>query len=409
MNIQTYIITYKNNIGYKFQYEQTKNIKNKEFVWLSNYNHSANYFNKLKNKNNWDWYFKNSENINFIKSINLAYSYLYAHKEAIEKFYKSGFSHALIMEDVCLLPDNIYSTIEKIYSDNPTIHWFNFSEEFTEIIKTQKSESNELTVKNINSSGNSICYVIDKVFARRFLNMFLEIPINLLLQKIYNSYPCVFGSGVKVNIKLYTEIFLYNGTNIDFESHKFKHIIFLVNVENKNELENNKKQNKLLKNLVLINNWYMCHSLYSKISSDIAFKTNIEEKTELSNEYEYLLEYYTILKTSYILGLNNIIVCMGDVDFTNNISLIEYTLNSIPDNYCFCKLVCNNKKYNSLESEQLFTKDNYTGKEIGYQCYAFDRVGMKKFIDSIDSNTKTIEEVFNTFKNDIYTLSIPIT
>lgn len=126
-------------------------------------------------------------------------------------------------------------------------------------------------------------------------------------------------------------------------------------------------------------------------------------------------EHYTIIKTSYERGFNSILIIEDDIKFINNINLIEWTFNNLPDNYCCVKFygsvyIWMQQPYYIFDynKQQDFSNKNFTNKCYSTALYCLDRTGMKKYIDAFDKQIRPADMIFEDFLSDIYYVKQPL-
>lgn len=121
-------------------------------------------------------------------------------------------------------------------------------------------------------------------------------------------------------------------------------------------------------------------------------------------------EHYTIIKTSYERGFNNIMIFEDDICFIENREYFDKCISLIPDNYKICKLYHTNNSLNICtdfsKSENLFKKCNNHNKyltSLSTAAYCLNRIGMELMINSYHKNFTCADKVFeNIDQNDIY-------
>lgn len=124
--------------------------------------------------------------------------------------------------------------------------------------------------------------------------------------------------------------------------------------------------------------------------------------------YNCLMNHYRIVKTAYLRGLKNILICEDDIIFIKNIDIINWTFANMPKKYCCCKFRASKQRYDNNVKIQRFSKGDFKHKEYGTLCYALDREGMKKYIDSVDKHVLPADVEFIEFLDDIYVVDIPL-
>lgn len=155
--------------------------------------------------------------------------------------------------------------------------------------------------------------------------------------------------------------------------------------------------------------WWTCKR---NISNDIGYtiptliddnyerelNRNIISRNELyGNIFNCTLEHYTIMKTSYLRGFDNILIMEDDVRFIDNLELIEDTFNNLPNNYDIIKFydtegsVCEGWYSNDKSNKQVFRKIyNFAH---GTVCYALSNHGMKEYCSLIDNEFVPVDQI----------------
>lgn len=164
--------------------------------------------------------------------------------------------------------------------------------------------------------------------------------------------------------------------------------------------------------------WWTCKKNVSNKIGD--FLTSIHtdgydglrknNETIYGNVYNCALEHYNIIKTSYLRGFNSILIMEDDIEFIDDLNLIEWTFNNLPENYCCVKFYCTGvelggaKQANTFTTDdpQEFSKKDFLGKPNSAVLYCLDRDGMKKYIDSFDKRIQCADYIFFDFLDDIY-------
>lgn len=146
-----------------------------------------------------------------------------------------------------------------------------------------------------------------------------------------------------------------------------------------------KQFNKLDLNVQM---WETCRQPHMDILYTGIILSNNYENICKYNEYNCLREHYTIIKTSYLKGYENILIFEDDIFLLNDKSLFIDFINNIPDDYDICRLggFCNNDhpELNESFKSGLYWKKLDFGV-WGTQGFILSRKGMKYFIDYIDN------------------------
>lgn len=152
---------------------------------------------------------------------------------------------------------------------------------------------------------------------------------------------------------------------------------------------------------------YTCKNVYSEnlkqspfIDDEIHKQTLI--KCRLPQLFNVSYHHYEIIKTSYLLGYNYILVFEDDIQFINNPNLIYNTFTNLPDDWDLIKFW----DTESLIDINWYSKDNSNIQEYipiynfghGMVCYALSKNGMKQMIELYDSQ-KCIVDTVNIVKS----------
>ncbi len=176
--------------------------------------------------------------------------------------------------------------------------------------------------------------------------------------------------------------------------------IYCLNLSSRKDRYNNcvKEFNKI--NLP-VQFWYTCHKNIYNIADKLPgiqtiFYNDIlkSNKNVYTNVFNTALEQYTIIKTSYERGFNNIAIMEDDIKFIDDINKIYNYLNDIPDNFDIVKfhnLEINDYKklnikgkYFKISNYRNIIKFNDTPWPSS-MFYGLSKNGMKKYIEYFDN------------------------
>jgi GR25 family glycosyltransferase involved in LPS biosynthesis len=108
--------------------------------------------------------------------------------------------------------------------------------------------------------------------------------------------------------------------------------------------------------------------------------------------------HYSIIKTSYERGLNNILILEDDVKFCEDRKYFDMCLSHIPENYGICKLYYSNQPDEMYidQSKPLFTNNipYDSSKVCSTAAYCLDRYGMEQMIKSYENKFTCADWVF---------------
>lgn len=392
--IHTYCLTLKDSDRHKWQLEHNKFLGDTiTYVYGKTFNFNLNFFTKLHESNNkgyWDWYFKTAKNNHIkdqLKSLNGAYSCMDGHKRIVEQFYNSKYDYGLIIEDDIKLPENIYDVIYKLYNNYGKYGWFHLLSE--ETISLAHGFNNYSIKKDVYLSESFIgaaCYVINKDIAKKYLDNYKGNAIaDAYLGLTFKNIPTVHNSPVHFNFDLHINSNLELRKATKIHSNFLNEIIFISNIDD-NYISYD--QNIILKD---------CKHLKQIIRYTCDKSLFIKDKL-LSNS----IEHYNIIKSAYNRKLNHIIVCDIGFNYINNLSIVNYYLNNIPQDYVCCKLYSDKFEYEENANPTYIKVDDISNNNNFNECYLLSRYGMKTILDILDKNIIPMKEVFNKIKKDCY-------
>lgn len=122
------------------------------------------------------------------------------------------------------------------------------------------------------------------------------------------------------------------------------------------------------------------------------------------------LEHYTIIRTSYERGFNNIMIFEDDICFAENREYFDKCLSLIPNDYKICKLYHSNNLLHLCKdfskTENLFKLSNNYNKtttSVSTAGYCLNRKGMELMIESYHKKFNCADRVFeNINQENIY-------
>lgn len=189
----------------------------------------------------------------------------------------------------------------------------------------------------------------------------------------------------------------------------FDKIFFITLADDKDRVENVKKQIDKLGIQDKSEIKYNCIDPYNYICGKLLMDDvyYLSRPNSLGAVFGSTYTHYNIIKTSYLLGLNNILICEDDVNFCDDLNLIEETFNNLPKDYCCVKFHTSGHVWGSIKYEndlpnQEYFKDNFDYKCMSVLCYALDRNGMEKFINAYENKFRAADVLLIDFMNDIY-------
>lgn len=133
-----------------------------------------------------------------------------------------------------------------------------------------------------------------------------------------------------------------------------------------------------------------CSSLFPSLKIKYYDDNTINNYYTYSNVFSCAINHLNIVKITYELGLNNILICEDDVNFIDY-NLLNKISKLIPNDYDIIKFANDGnpekmKKIdeNSInEDNNIFSKIILNDLNLSTMCYALSRSGMKKYIDYI--------------------------
>jgi len=153
-----------------------------------------------------------------------------------------------------------------------------------------------------------------------------------------------------------------------------------------------------------INFWWTCRHEISKKIGQFLTELHNEDYNRLDNlidiyagVFNCVFEHYSIIKTSYYRGFNNILILEDDLEFIDNIKLIENTFMNLPRDYDIIKFYdiegdVNKDWYSNNESYiQKFIKVYNFGHSTAF--YALSRRGMKLYCDLMDKKLVAADNI----------------
>lgn len=178
-------------------------------------------------------------------------------------------------------------------------------------------------------------------------------------------------------------------------------------VENEKRLNNinfQKTKNKWLNNKLEI--WWTCYHPYSDIMANAMILSGKSRYISNKNELNLVREFYTIIKTSYYKGYNNICIFEDDFSLINEEYFNQFMIN-IPNDFDIIQLSYllvekNIHNINYLLSNNILwiEKNNGGWSNNGI---ILSRNGMKYFIDFIDNEFVAADIPMHESKNkDMY-------
>lgn len=160
--------------------------------------------------------------------------------------------------------------------------------------------------------------------------------------------------------------------------------------------------------------WWTCKRPISKQIGDsleslhtLYYDKKRKKKDDVyAGVFNCAFEHYSIVKQAYLRGFNSILIIEDDIGFIDDLDRIEYIFNNLPNNYICVKFWSTH--INNLESKKNFSRENFKLKSCSTACYCLDKIGMEKYINSMDRYFTCADMAFEKFIDDIYVVSNPI-
>ena len=138
--------------------------------------------------------------------------------------------------------------------------------------------------------------------------------------------------------------------------------------------------------------WWTCYrnisnkigDMLTQIHTDAYDKMREDSDSLYGRVFNCAFEHYTIVKTSYLRGMNNILVFEDDIEFNGDGDWFNKVLNKVPYDYDICKLF---HGYGPTEQIPSFEQDIFEKKFAPSStcAYLMNRIGMKEYINSADN------------------------
>lgn len=139
---------------------------------------------------------------------------------------------------------------------------------------------------------------------------------------------------------------------------------------------------------------------FNKIQSNV---NDIQKSWSFPSNVAIVREHYRLIKQSYLLGYEYIMICEDDISFNENcnLELIQKTLDNIPDDGDIIRFLFND--YNEKDINTFDTDDYYrlqTSPCWGAYCYILSRKAMKYYLDFYDNeNNFDVADIIFCYHN----------
>ena len=168
---------------------------------------------------------------------------------------------------------------------------------------------------------------------------------------------------------------------------KFDKIYVIHCAENKERMKNIEYQIK--ENSLKLEIFWSCYHPHSYICANALIFSNKGRAFENASEFNLTRNFYTIIKTSYLRGFNNILIFEDDFSLMKTEILNDF-ISHMPEDFDIIQfsLLFNKDMYDFKNLTKEYKNDNYFIKAPfgawSNNGLALSRKGMKYFIDKID-------------------------
>lgn len=187
--------------------------------------------------------------------------------------------------------------------------------------------------------------------------------------------------------------------NMNLINNKFDEIFCILSVDNELRVENTKNvfEKYDIQNVKYV---YTCkksiyHNIkdnYPSLRDDYYDKKYEKDNTIYNRVFDCALNHYNIIKTSYLRGLNNILVFEDDINFVVDKNVVDNIIKMIPDDYDIIKFYNGDDElyYPITTYDNIQFNINMVNREK-WKCYwsmimvGYSRKGMKAYIDYIEN------------------------
>lgn len=135
--------------------------------------------------------------------------------------------------------------------------------------------------------------------------------------------------------------------------------------------------------------WWTCYRDISNKVGDLLTEMHTDAYDDMRKNsdsvygrvFNCAFEHYTIIKSSYLRGMNNILIFEDDIEFCGDKQWFEQVLSKVPYDYDICKLFYG---WGPVDNITSFDTDIFERKFVPSStvAYMMNRIGMKAYINS---------------------------
>lgn len=199
IKIKVYCLTIKNSPRHNHMIEKLSKISGLDYEFIFANKFDKDFVESIVNKDDVFWHLSQfSEDQGYIEK---AYSCADGHRRIMEKFLNNteGYNWVLVIEDDCVLPDNIIDVCNQIIKKYK-YNWYHLATEaYRKYLKNDKSITNdEVYVSHDNVGHSTLCYLVNKNFAIKYYKELtpIKMPSDITLWNYNTKIPIVYNSNV---------------------------------------------------------------------------------------------------------------------------------------------------------------------------------------------------------------------
>jgi GR25 family glycosyltransferase involved in LPS biosynthesis len=119
--------------------------------------------------------------------------------------------------------------------------------------------------------------------------------------------------------------------------------------------------------------------------------------------FDCAYNHYSIVKQAYIRGFNSILIFEDDIEFNDDIDLLNTIIENIPNDYDVIKFINTEIYHKKFQIKHIGyfrlinEKNNFLYSTL---CYALSRKGMKVLIDEYESNFTCADIVLDNIRSN---------